>query len=206
MQDPITLIIIAITCLLSWLAFSNRTLANRLILWPPAVNRQRQYDRLLTYGFIHANASHLLFNMITLFFFGGLIEQIMRRMSGDVWTYPLFYLSALVVAILPSYIKNRENPDYRSLGASGAVSAMLFAFILISPWSLIYVFGVPIPAILYAVLYVAYSVWMSWRGTDNINHSAHLVGAAFGVAFMLLIHPQILPVFLAQLMNPHFGR
>jgi len=206
MQGPITLLLIAVTGLVSWLAFSNRRLADRLVLWPPAVDRHRQYDRLVTYGFIHADFAHLLFNMVTLFFFGRLIEQIMLRVTGNWWTYPLFYLAALVVSILPSYLKNQKNPNYLSLGASGAVSAVLFAFILISPWSLIFVFFIPAPAILYGVFYVGYSIWMDKRGGDNVNHSAHLAGAAFGVMFMLFMEPQVLQVFLEQLMNPRFGR
>ncbi|MGV8960339.1 MAG: rhomboid family intramembrane serine protease [Stenotrophomonas sp.] len=205
MDAPITLILIAITGLVSWLAFSNRKLADRLILWPPAVDRHRQYDRLVTYGFIHADFSHLLFNMITLFFFGRAIEQVMTQFTGSVLTYPLFYLAALVVSILPSYLKNQKNPNYLSLGASGAVSAVLFAFILLSPWTIILVLFIPAPAILYAVFYVGYSIWMDKRGGDRINHSAHLAGAAFGVVFMLIMEPRVLQVFLQQLMNPSFG-
>ena len=205
MQGPITLLLIAVTSLVSWLAFSNRKLADRLILWPPAVDRHRQYDRLVTYGFIHADFAHLLFNMVTLFFFGRLIEQIMLRVTGNWWTYPLFYVAALVVSILPSYLKNQKNPNYLSLGASGAVSAVLFAFILISPWSLIFVFFIPAPAILYAVFYVGYSIWMDRKGGDRINHSAHLAGAAFGVMFMLAMEPRLMQVFLEQLLNPSFN-
>ena len=205
MQGPITLLLIAVTSLVSWLAFSNRKLADRLILWPPAVDRHRQYDRLVTYGFIHADFAHLLFNMVTLFFFGRLIEQIMLRVTGNWWTYPLFYVAALVVSILPSYLKNQKNPNYLSLGASGAVSAVLFAFILISPWSLIFVFFIPAPAILYAVFYVGYSIWMDRKGGDRINHSAHLAGAAFGILFMLAMEPRLFNVFIGQLLNPRFG-
>lgn len=134
----ITLILIAITAVVSWLAFNNRKLADRLILWPPAVERHRQYDRLVTYGFIHADFAHLLFNMITLYFFGSRIERVMTQVTGSVFTYPLFYLAALVVSILPSYLKNQKNPNYLSLGASGAVSAVLFAYILLSPWTIIW--------------------------------------------------------------------
>ena len=206
MQGPITLFLIAVTSLVSWLAFSNRKLADRLILWPPAVDRHRQYDRLVTYGFIHADFAHLLFNMVTLFFFGRLIEQIMLRVTGNWWTYPLFYVAALVVSILPSYLKNQKNPNYLSLGASGAVSAVLFAFILLKPWNLILVMFIPAPAILYAVFYVGYSIWMDKKGGDNVNHSAHLAGAAFGVMFMLFMEPQVLNTFLEELMHPRFGR
>lgn len=105
----ITLILIAITGIVSWMAFNNRKLSDRLILWPPAVDKHKQYDRLVTYGFIHADLGHLIFNMITLFFFGRVIENVMAQLTGSVLTYPLFYLAALVVSILPSYLKNQKN-------------------------------------------------------------------------------------------------
>ena len=205
MQSPFTFLLVAITGLVSWQAFNNRRLADRLILWPPAISRHRQYDRLIGYGFIHADWAHLIFNMITLFFFGRLIEQVMAQISGSVLTFPLFYLGALVVSILPTYLKNKNNPNYLSLGASGAVSAVLFAFILLSPWSLIFVLFIPAPAIVYAVFYVGYSLWMDKRGGDQINHSAHLAGAAFGVLFMLCMEPGILGHFLQRLANPSFS-
>ena len=205
MSSPVTLILIAATALVSWLAFKDRRLVDRLILWPPAVSQRHQYWRLASYGLLHADVSHLLFNMITLFFFGRLIEQVMVQLTGSWLTYPLFYLTALVVSILPSYLRNQGNRNYFSLGASGAVSAVLFAFILIQPWSLIFVFFIPAPAILYAVFYVGYSIWMDRRGGDRINHSAHLAGAAFGVMFMLAMEPRLFNVFIDQLLNPRFG-
>ncbi|KRG86915.1 membrane protein [Stenotrophomonas daejeonensis] len=205
-MTPINLLLVALTVIVSWVAFNNRKLADRLVLWPPAIDRHRQYDRLLTYGFIHADIGHLAFNMITLFFFGGRIEAEMMRQTGSFLTYPLFYLAALAVSILPSYLKNQKNPNYLSLGASGAVSAVLFAFILLSPWTIILVMFIPAPAILYAVFYVGYSIWMDRKGSDNVNHSAHLAGAAFGVMFMLFMEPQVLQTFLEQVMHPRFGR
>ncbi|RRU21480.1 rhomboid family intramembrane serine protease [Stenotrophomonas sp. 278] len=204
-MTPVNLLLIAITVLVSWMAFKNRALADRLILWPPAVDRKRQYDRLITYGFIHADLAHLAFNMITLFFFGGQIERVMLGLTGSYLTYPAFYLGALLVSILPSYLKNQKNPNYLSLGASGAVSAVLFAFILLSPWSIIFVFFIPAPAIIYAAFYVGYSIWMDRRGGDRINHSAHLAGAAFGVLFMLAMRPEIFQHFLRELSNPRFN-
>ena len=201
----ITLILIAITAIVSWMAFNNRKLADRLILWPPAIDRHRQYDRLLTYGFIHADFSHLIFNMITLYFFGRPIERVMAQATGSLLTYPLFYFAALAVSVMPSYIKNQKNPNYLSLGASGAVSAVLFAYILLAPWTIILVFFIPAPAIIYAVFYVGYSIWMDRHGGDRINHSAHLAGAAFGVLFMLIMEPRVLNIFLEQLSNPRFG-
>ena len=200
----LTLILIAVTVLVTWLAFNNPRLLDRLILWPPAIDRKHQYDRLLTHGFIHADWQHLLFNMITLFFFGRFAEQEIVPMIGAIG-YVLFYLSAIAIAILPTYLRHRHDAQYRSLGASGAVSAVLFAFILMKPWSLIFVFFLPVPAILYGVFYVGYSFWMDRQGSDNTNHSAHLSGAIYGVLFMLLMEPRIAGLFLERLASPSFG-
>ena len=192
----ITLVIIVATTLVSWRAFGDRRLMDRLILWPPAIGRYRQYDRLLTYGFVHADWPHLLFNMITLFFFGQQVERV-----AGLLPFLLFYLSAIVVAILPAYLRHKGDAHYRSLGASGGVSAVLFAFIMLSPWSKIVVFPIPfgIPAIAYAVLYVAYSVWMDRQGGDNVNHSAHLFGALYGAIFITATQPGTWPAFLGQI-------
>src|SRR5690606_25700704 len=144
-------------------------------------------------------------DMVPRVFFGRLIERLMQQLTGCPLTFLLCYLSAIVVAILPSYLKNQGNPRYFSLGASGAVSAVLFAFVLISPWSLIFVFFIPAPAIIYAVFYVGYSLWMDHKGGDRINHSAHPSGAVFGVIFMLAMEPRLGQVFLAELLNPRLG-
>ena len=194
-----TLIIIVITAIISFIAFSNRTVMNRLIMWPPAMQRG-QYDRFITYGFVHADSTHLLFNMVTLFFFGRAIENFYRPYVGGLG-FVLFYLAALVVSMLPSYLKHKDDANYLSLGASGAVSAVLFAYILFAPWNLIFVFFIPVPAIIYAVLYTAYSVYSAKRGQDNINHSAHLWGAAFGVLATIAIEPALMQRFLNKLLN-----
>lgn len=199
----ITLGIIAVTCIVSFLAFKNPRLMDDLILWPPAIERKREYHRLVTYGLVHADAGHLLFNMLTLFFFGRVMEGFYAARFGT-FGFLLFYLGGLVVSILPTYIKNRHNASYRSLGASGAVSAVLFAFILLAPWSRIIVLVLPMPAILYAVLYIGYSIYMDRAGHDNVNHSAHLWGAAYGVLFTVLMNPAVLPYFLGQLAQPRF--
>ncbi|WP_158886193.1 rhomboid family intramembrane serine protease [Rhodanobacter sp. L36] len=199
---PITLIIIAITSVVSFMALKNGRLMNDLILWPPAIARQREYHRLVTYGLVHADFGHLFFNMLTLYFFGRTMEGFFSARLGT-FGFALFYIGGLVVSILPTYLKNRTNPNYRSLGASGAVSAVLFAFILLAPWSTINVFfALPIPAIIYALLYTGYSIYMDRRGQGNINHSAHLWGAAYGVAFTLLVEPRVLPYFLDALSHP----
>ncbi|MDE2307541.1 MAG: rhomboid family intramembrane serine protease [Xanthomonadaceae bacterium] len=198
---PITLVIIAITCIVSFMAFNNSRLMNDLILWPPAITRQREYHRLVTYGVVHADFGHLLFNMFTLFFFGRAVEGFFTDRLGT-FGFVLFYIGGLVASILPTYLKNRDNPKYRSLGASGAVSAVLFTYVLFSPWSRIIVLVIPMPAIVYAVLYTVYSIYMDRRGQGNVNHSAHLWGAAYGVLFTLLVEPRVLPYFLNALSHP----
>jgi membrane associated rhomboid family serine protease len=197
----ITYVLIAVTVLVSWQAFEKRRLYERLVLWPPGVERLRQYDRLLTHGFVHADWMHLLFNMITLYFFGRAVESVFSQLVGPV-VFAFFYLSAIVVAILPSYLRHRKDTGYVSLGASGAVSAVLFAFVLVSPWSWIIVFVIPVPAVVYAIAYVGYSYWMDKRGGDNINHSAHLSGAIYGLLFMLLMEPRMGLSFLQKLASP----
>ncbi len=206
MDISLNTIIVAVTCLVSWLAFNNPRLVDRLILWPPAIDRGKQYDRLVTHGFIHADWMHLIFNMVTLWSFGGTMETFFAERIGAIG-YVAFYLSAIVIAILPTYMRHRHDAGYRSLGASGAVSAVLFAFILLAPWSPIYIFLIPIgiPAFLFAAIYIGYSIWMDKRGGDNINHSAHLYGAAYGIMFTLIVEPRAAATFLQRLASPSFG-
>ena len=204
MGFSVTIALVVATVAVSWFAFNNPRLLDRLLLWPPAVQRRHQYDRLLAHGFVHADWQHLLFNMITLYFFGRYAEQLFLPYIGAAG-FLLFYLSAILVAILPTYLRHRHDPSYRSLGASGAVSAVLFAYILVNPWSLIFVFFLPVPAILYGVFYVGYSVWMDRQGRDNVNHSAHLWGAGYGVLFTIMMEPRVIPFFLDRLLHPSFG-
>ncbi|MDM1756207.1 MULTISPECIES: rhomboid family intramembrane serine protease [Acinetobacter] len=195
-----TITIILITVMISLIAFSQRAVMDRLIFWPPAIQQKAQYDRFITHGFIHADGMHLLFNMFTLFFFGSIIESFYRQYLYDLG-FVLFYLGALIFAILPSYLKHKNDSRWASLGASGAVSAVLFAYILFQPWKLIFVFFIPVPAIIFAVLYVAYSIWSGKKGNSNINHSAHLWGAAYGVIMTIMIEPKVIPHFFNQLMQ-----
>lgn len=197
-----TVTLIIITVAVSLLAFSKQQVMNRLIFWPPAMQRG-QYDRFITHGFVHADGMHLLFNMITLFFFGSVIESFYRQYLNDLG-FVLFYLGGLIVAILPSYLKHKNDYQWASLGASGAVSAVLFAYILFQPWKLIFIFFIPVPAIIFAVLYVAYSIWSDKKKNSNINHSAHLWGAAYGVVMTLIIEPRMLGHFLQRLSQVPF--
>jgi membrane associated rhomboid family serine protease len=197
-----TIIIIILTALVSFGAFNNRQLYNDLILYPPAINRG-QYYRFLTSGFIHADLQHLLFNMLTMYFFGRVMEDYLNMQLGN-WAFLTLYLGAIVISDIPSYLKNKNNPGYASLGASGGVSAVLFAFILLAPWSTIYVFILPVPAIIFGILYMGYSIYMSRKGTDNVNHDAHLWGAVFGIVFILINMPGQVSGFLQKILNPEF--
>jgi membrane associated rhomboid family serine protease len=197
------LLIIVLTVAVSLWGLADPRVIHALILWPPAVKKQGEVYRLASYGIVHADVPHLLFNMVTLYFFGQAIEVVYLRALGQLG-YVFFYVLGLIVSILPTYLRHREDAQYRSLGASGAVSAVLFAFILLAPWSRIIVLVIPMPAIIYAVLYTGYSIYMDRRGQGNVNHSAHLWGAAYGVAFTVLAEPRVLPHFLNALMQPSF--
>ena len=198
-----TLTLIFITVLVSMLAWSHPRVMNRLVFWSPAIQKG-QFDRFITYGFVHSNFMHLLFNMVTLYFFGQAIERFYRQFAFDMG-FALFYIGALMIAILPSYWSNRNNPQWASLGASGAISAILFAFVLFSPWSLIWVFFVPMPAIVFAILYVGYTLWAQRRYNSGINHSAHLWGAIYGVVMTMILQPSLGSQFAYRLLHPQFG-
>ena len=197
-----TLFIIIITVVVSLLAWQSPQLMQRLIFYPPAVQRG-QVDRFVTHGFIHADGMHLFFNMFTLYSFGQAVQGFFMSKLGSLG-FVLFYLAALVVAIMPTYLKQKNNPRYSSLVASGAVSAVIFSYILMNPWSTLLLFVIPVPAIVFAVAYVAYSVWADGQGRGSINHSAHLVGGIFGMLATIAIEPGIVAHFFNQLMHPRF--
>lgn len=196
-----TLAIIAVTCLVSFMAFSNPGLVQRMLMWPYKIKRERQVERFVTHGFIHADGTHLLFNMITLYFFGSAMEKLYISIAGQLG-FVFFYILGLVVSSLPDYFRYRDVPGYMSLGASGAVSGVLFGFILLQPWATIYIFVIPVPAILYAVAYIIYSVVMDKKKSDNVAHSAHLWGAVYGVAMTLILKPALFEVFVRRLLHP----
>ena len=199
MQFSITIIIIIITVVISFGAFNNPRIMDDLIFYPPAITKRNQWYRFLTSGFLHADYMHLFFNMLTLYFFGEVMEKFYEVYLGKLG-FIIFYFGGIIVSEIPSYIKHRNNYHYRSLGASGGVSAVVFAYILFDPWQW-FTFP-PIPAILYAGLYIAYSIYMSKRGTDHINHDAHLWGALYGIGFTIIMEPRVVDFFLQQIGNP----
>lgn len=199
-----TLIIIILTAVISISAFNNNDVYNRLILWPKRMDEPKEYYRLLTSGFIHADWMHLGFNMLTLYFFGGQVEQIFAAI-GKPGLFPVMYLAGIVAASLPSFAKHKNNGYFRSLGASGGVAAVLFSFIYYAPWETILIIFLPVPSIIAAIAYLVYSVYMSRKGADNINHDAHFWGAVFGFVFTFLFDPSHGRIFIQQISNPHFN-
>jgi membrane associated rhomboid family serine protease len=197
-----TIIIIVITVLVSMAAFSNEEVYSRLILWPKIMHKPSEYYRLLSSGFIHADWGHLFFNMLTLYFFGRIVEVSFAEL-GMPLLFLILYLAGIVVASMPSFLKNKNNDYYRSLGASGGVSSVLFASVYFSPWDKIYFYFIPIgiPAIIFSVLYLVYSAYMERKGGDNINHNAHFWGAIFGFMFAFVFDPTHGHIFFDQLMR-----
>lgn len=200
---PFTIALVLITVLISIPAMNDERLVNKLILWPRKMTNPGEYYRLLTSGFIHADWTHLFFNMFTLFFIGKNVEYAFSRISTP-WLYVLLYLSGIVIASLPSFFTHRSNPVYRSLGASGGVAAVLFSSVYFAPWASIYVYFIELPSIVFAVLYLAYSAYASRKGHGNINHSAHFWGSVYGLLFTFIADPTHGQMFLSQIMRPHF--
>ncbi len=198
-----TIIIIIVTVIISITAFSNDTLYNKLILWPQVMKNSAEYYRLLSSGFIHADWMHLAFNMYALYTFSGEVEYTFGEI-GFRSGFLLLYLSGIVVASLPSFIKNRNNRSYRSLGASGGVASIIFFMIYFNPWGgriqLMFI-PVGIPSIVFGGLYLAYEAYMARRGKGNVNHSAHFWGSAYGFIFAFLVDPTHGRVFIEQLMG-----
>ena len=190
MQFSITTIIVIITTLVSIGGFSNKKIIEDLIFYPPAVTRQNQWYRFFTCGLIHADWGHLFFNMLSLYLFGQYVEDAFGNLFGvyGKWVYLALYISALLISLLPTFAKNKNNYQYRSLGASGAVSAVIFAGLMLAPTLGIYIFfiPIPIPGFIFAPLYLIISALLDKKGAGNINHSAHIWGSIYGLAFVII--------------------
>ena len=201
----ITASIVIITCLISIAAFSNQKVMNDLIFYPAEIKSNNQYYRFFTYGFIHADIVHIAFNMISLWSFGKLLETqgLYNRITGEEFRtyktlfgeqggliYLALYILAIIASVIPDYIKHKNNYAYRALGASGAVSAVIFAAIALEPKALklnLFLIPIPIPGYIFALLFVLLSTYLAKRGQDNIGHGAHLTGAVFGLIFTIVV-------------------
>lgn len=186
----ITLIIVALTAIISFSAFSNEKLVNDLIFYPPAVTNQNQWYRFISCGLIHADLTHLIFNMLSMYMFGKFVEEAFASIfdSKSTIIFLALYISALVVSLLPTYFKHKNDDHYSSLGASGAVSAVVFAGIFLFPTAKIGIFILPpiIPGFIFAPIYLLVSAQLEKKGGDNVNHSAHIWGSLYGVAFVII--------------------
>ena len=199
----ITVIIIAITCIVSILCFNGTLNGNKLIFNAYQVWHRKEWYRMLTSGIIHSGWGHLFFNMLTLYFLGRVVEQYFSAAFGGVpgaVLYVVLYVSALAISSLGDLVKYRDNWNYNALGASGAVSAVLFASILFAPKMGIYIYliPIPVPGYIFAPLYLLYCWYMAKRNMDNIGHTAHFWGAVYGILFPIICKPDVLSFCLSQ--------
>lgn len=193
----VTYIIVLVTAVVSIACFSNRKLFNELAFSSYRVVNNREWYRVITHGFVHADYTHLIVNMFTFWSFGTYMESWFEATGFGVGYYLLLYFGGMVVASVYDIVKYRKDPYYMSIGASGAVSSVLFAAIFLNPWEKILFFAViPVPGIIFALCYLAYTQYMAKQGGGNINHYAHLYGAIYGFIFPILLEPSLLQRFL----------
>jgi membrane associated rhomboid family serine protease len=201
-----SLILIVFTVAISVMVFRNPGYFDKFQLNPYQVIHRKEYYRLLSHGFLHADWVHLLVNMIVLFSFGQEIERQFEMLSfAGMMSYPrlwflFLYISGIVISSLLTVYKERNNFHYNAVGASGAVSAIVFAAIFFSPIQKIYFYAViPMPGIAFGILYLLYSQYMSRTNKDNINHDAHFIGAVYGFIFPIIMEPGLIHHFINQI-------
>lgn len=202
----ITLFIVILTGIISYLAFQNGDLMEKFMHRPFVEAEQKQFYRLVTAGFLHGDWTHLLINLYVFYSFGGYVESWYKYEFGlfkGGFLFALMYLLSMVIANLVTYQKHRTNAMFASVGASGAIAGVLFAFILFQPWNMLLLFFIiPIPAFLFAILYLVYSHYASRHSYhERIDHDAHLFGALTGLAFTILVKPSIVPMFIQKLIH-----
>lgn len=200
----VTWIIIATTALVSWIAFRDHNLLEKLQFNAARIIHGREYYRLVSHALVHASWTHLFVNMLVLYFFGQAVESYLANIFGNKATlyFLMLYIGGILASNLYSLFQHRNNYYYNAIGASGAVSAVLFTFIFFNPWEKLYFFGLlPIPGILFALGYLVYSWIMGKRGSDNIAHDSHLLGALFGFFFPALLKPGLFSHFIDQLLR-----
>lgn len=199
-----TIYIIIITAIVSLVALNNEKLRQQFMHNPYLVKHNKQWYRLISSGFLHADFFHLFVNLFVLYSFGNVVEfyykSIFGTYSGVI--YLLLYVSAIYASSLSTQYKYQNSPSYNSLGASGAVSAVVFASVLFAPYNKIYLYGIiGLPGILLAIAYLSYSYYMGKKQVDNTNHEAHFYGAVYGLIFTLVLKPKVALIFLHQLLR-----
>lgn len=205
MNVQITPIFAILIFAVSLLAFNNRLLFERYLFSPYEVWRRKEWYRLITTGFLHANWVHLLINLFVFWEFGSFLEQAYLSVFGQVGSMiflAALFLGGIIVANIPALFKHRHNPSFRSVGASGGVSAVLFSYILINPWSKLYLYMVlPLYSIVAGVLFLIYSYWASKQNRDNIDHLAHFWGSVYGVVFTAIVYPESIMIFWNKILG-----
>lgn len=202
---PITLMLVIIVSLVSVMAFSNQDVTRQFQFNAFLIYHKNQYHRFLTHALIHANWEHLLVNMIVLWSFGGVVEHYFQRNFGGnaPWYYLALFVFSVIFSSTWSFFKYRNNPYYNAVGASGAVSAILFAAIFFNPWEPVYIFFIlPMPGIIFGVLYLYYSFYMSRKKLDNIGHDSHFLGAIIGFCAPIVMRPSLFLDFINLLFSP----
>jgi membrane associated rhomboid family serine protease len=203
MTLSLTVIIILITSAISIYAFQQPELLNRLLFHPYSIRRRNEWYRFVSSGFVHGSWLHLLFNMFTFYWFGEAVERyVLKPLFGSELGGILFitlFVIGIIIAHISTYIKYKDAPHYRSLGASGGVAAVVFCSIMFYPVNDLCLYGLLcIPGFILGPLYLIYSYYQGKKGTDNINHEAHLFGAIFGIVFAILVDPRVIGRFVDQ--------
>ena len=203
-----TYIIIAFTAVISIMAFNNSEFFSKFQFNAYQIYYRKELHRLLSHGFLHANWTHLIVNMLALLLIGPAVERYFNELmyAGIIkhhrLLYLIFYLIAIVISSLISLFKQKNNAWYNSVGASGAVSAIIFFYIFFNPWKMLYIYGIlPVPGIILGAVYLLYSHIMSKRNIDNINHDAHFIGAVFGFLFPVILDFRLLGNFIAEFLS-----
>ena len=191
----VTLILITINVMASIAAFADQRIMEVGIFMPYRTVRNNTWYELITSGFLHGDMGHLLFNMITLWFFGPVMEQTIRQQQ-----FLILYFTGLLASSIPSLVRHKDNPQFATIGASGAVESVLFAFIVVYPFEPLYFIFIPIgiPAVILGILFVVYSVWAS-KKEGKINHEAHIGGAVWGIIYMFAFIPNSIDHFLTMI-------
>ncbi len=200
-----TYFIIGISVLISLLAFNNPSLLDRLKFNAWMIKHRREAWRFFTYGLVHASWGHLLINMFVFYSFGDFVEAIFHNIYGikGLFYFALLYLGGIIFSVLFDYGKYKENIYYNAVGASGAVSAVLFSSIIINPTGTIFLLllPIPIPSFVFGILYLVYSYYMAKRGQDNVGHSAHFWGAVYGIVFTIAVNPAFISRFWQSILG-----
>lgn len=199
----ITILLVALNVIISWQAFQRGGMMEKLKHWPYIEKRGSEYFRLVSGMFLHGDYIHLALNMYALYSFGTLVENQFVALFGDamgrIW-YLLMYLLSGIFANLMTYHKHQDQPSFASVGASGAVSGVMFAFVIFYPWAKLLLFYVlPIPGVIASLLFLFYSSYAARKGHGFIDHTAHFWGAVFGFVFTILLKPSLFQYFINEI-------